>query len=262
VLALLVGTLAAASPSLAAPGFTCTGVAPGVCDAYLEHFVATVSDRKVKVLTKNDVAQVLSIERQRQLMGCADGTSSCLAELAGALGVGNVLTGTVTKVESGYVSTLKVIDGSDGTARWTATTRVDSERALFSFLETKASELGAVLNPPPPGPPFVRFVPGLIGGVVGVSAIAWQLGAGANASVLQQVINRTQTRTPEQVQQLARDGNTMQVAAFASLALGVAGVVTSVLWVLLGAPPDAPPVKVSVALTPQSSAVLLTWEAP
>lgn len=262
MLAFLVGTLTAATPSLAAPGFTCTGVEPGVCDAYLEHFVATVSDRKVKVLTKNDVAQVLSIDRQRQLMGCADGTSACLAELAGALGVGNVLTGTVAKVESGYVSTLKVIDGSDGTTRWGATTRVDSERALFSFLEAKASDLGVLLDPPPPGPPFVRFVPGLIGGVVGLSAIAWQLGAGANANVLQQVINRAETRTPEQVQRLAREGNAMQVAAFASVALGVAGVVSSVLWVLLGAPPDAPAVKVSFALMPQSSAVLLSWEAP
>ena len=262
MLAILVGTLTAATPSLAAPGFTCTGVEPGVCDACLEHFVATVSDRKVKVLTKNDVAQVLSIERQRQVMGCDEGAGSCLAELAGALGVGNVLTGTVAKVESGYVSTLKVIDGTDGTARWTATTRVDSERALFSFLETKASDLGALLNPPPPGPPFVRFVPGLIGGLVGLSAIAWQLGAGANAAVLQQVIDRTQTRTAAQVQQLARDGNAMQLAAFTSVALGVAGVVTSVVWLVLGAPPDAAPVKVSFALTPQSSALLLSWEAP
>ncbi|MDX2010181.1 MAG: hypothetical protein SFW67_08330 [Myxococcaceae bacterium] len=256
MLSFLAVIVAGATPSLAAPGFSCPGIEPGFCDAYLEHFVSTMGSRGVKVVSKNDVAQVLSIERQRELLGCADSGSSCLAELAGALGVGNVLTGTVAKLESGYLSTLKVIDASDGTTKWTASERVEGERALFTFLEGRARDLVDFLSPPPPSTPFVRFVPGLAGAAFALGAIPLQLLAAQEAERLRAITRDA----PGDVSAIARTGSLFQVLAFSSLALGVAGIATSIVWLVVGKP--AAPVRVSVGVLPGGGALTLSWEAP
>lgn len=77
---ILWGALAAA-PTLAAPGLQCSGVEPALCDAYLEHFVGQLTSRRLAVTTKNDMAQIMGAERQRQLVGCTTESSACLAEL-------------------------------------------------------------------------------------------------------------------------------------------------------------------------------------
>jgi TolB-like protein len=141
---ILWGALAAA-PNLAAPGLQCSGIEPALCDAYLEHFVSNLTNRGLTVTTKNDMAQIMGAERQRQLMGCTTESSACLAELTAALGVANLLTGTVAKTESGYVSTLKVLGASDGSTKWSATKRIDTEKELFVFLDEQAGALVGVV---------------------------------------------------------------------------------------------------------------------
>lgn len=49
----------------------------------------------LKVMTGRDIGAVLGLERQKQLLGCMDDSTSCSAELAGALGVGALVVGTV-----------------------------------------------------------------------------------------------------------------------------------------------------------------------
>lgn len=264
MLTLLLLSSAGAVPRLAAPGLSCTGVAPGVCDAYLEHFVANVSAGGVKVLTKNDVTQVLSVERQKELLGCNDDkSSSCLAELAGALGVGSVLGGTVAKLESGYVSTLKVIDAADGSTKWSATTRVDDERGLFRFLDDQSERLVKVMVPPPPPIPFVRFVPAIAGGVLLAGGVAMRVGAGFDAQTLRDhtdlALDGHPALSSSEIDTVSRRGNALQLFGAVSAGLGVAGIVTSVLWVALGGAPTA-----SAGLTPVPGGAMATfqWELP
>lgn len=259
VLTFLILTAAGAAPKLAAPGLTCTSVAPGVCDAYLEHFVANVSSRGVSVLTKNDVAQVLSVERQKELLGCDDEKSaSCLAELAGALGVASVLGGSVAKVESGYVSTLKVINALDGSTKWSATTRVDDERALFRFLEDQAQRLVDVLIPPPPPPPpvpFVRFVPGIAGGLLLAAGVGLRVAAGFEADKLRAHTMDPPKLTAEEIVDIGRRGNSLQLFGATAMGLGVAGIATSVVWILMGGAPSA-----SATVTPVPGGAIATFE--
>ncbi|MCU0701035.1 MAG: hypothetical protein MUC96_31390 [Myxococcaceae bacterium] len=260
MLSLLAVVVAGAAPTLAAPGFSCPGIEPGFCDAYLEHFASAMTSRGVKVLSKNDVAQVLSIERQRELLGCAEGGSSCLAELAGALGVGNVLTGTVAKLESGYLSTLKVIDASEGTTKWTASERVEGERALFAFLEGRARDLVDYLRPPPPPTPFVRFVPGLLGAAFSLGVIPLQVLAEREADRLR-AVGQDSALGVDDVASTARGGRLLQTLAFSSLALGVAGLATSFIWLVAGAAAE-PGVRVSIGTLPGGGAITVSWEAP
>jgi len=249
-----------ASPKLAAPGFTCTGVNAGICDAYLEHFVANLTAKGVTVMTKSNVAEVMGIERQRQLLGCNDEkTAACLTELVGALGVATLLSGTVAKLESGYVATLKLIDGQDGTTRWSATARVDDERAFFGFLDVQSQRLVDHLIPPAPPTPFIRFVPGIGGAALVVTGIGLQLAAAGDAATLEKHIAGTTRLEATEIDRLLKEGSGFQVLAAVSIGVGVAAIAGSVLWVMLGEKPAA-----TVALVPLRSgaAAMLSWELP
>lgn len=221
--------LAAASPmKLAAPGFQCAGVEPALCDAYLEHFVARVVAGGVQVTTKNDVAQVLGVERQRQLLGCG-AESSCLAELAGALGVVNVLTGTVAKTESGYLSTLKVVRVEDGTTDWSATSRTDDERGLLLFLETEADRLAGRSGG---ASTVVRWIPAMVGGTAALVG-GLLLGLSRGEAVRLEQYTGMPRLTDLQLSGIAQSGRTLQAAGWSLVAAGSAGIVASVVWALL-----------------------------
>lgn len=61
------------------------------------------------VITRADIAQLMSFEQDKQLVGCGIGTS-CIAELGGALGVATLVSGSVGKLGSNYVLTLVLMD--------------------------------------------------------------------------------------------------------------------------------------------------------
>ncbi|MBL9038490.1 MAG: hypothetical protein JNG84_08270 [Archangium sp.] len=63
-----------------------------------------------RVTSAKDLATMLGLERQRQLMGCSE-DSSCMAEFANALGTDLVLVATVGKVADNYLVTVRLIDG-------------------------------------------------------------------------------------------------------------------------------------------------------
>lgn len=249
-----------ASPKLAAPGFTCTGVNAGLCDAYLEHFVANLTAKGVTVMTKSNVAEVMGIERQRQLLGCNDEkTAECLAELVGALGVATLLSGTVAKLESGYLTTLKLIDGHDGTTRWSATARVDDERAFFGFLDEQSQRLVDHLIPPPPPTPFVRYVPAVVGGVLIATGVVFQVAAAGDASKLESHIAGTARLETTEIERLVKEGSGLQVLAAVSIGVGVAAIAGSIIWLVFGEKPAA---TVSIVPLRSGAGATLSWELP
>ena len=74
--------------------------------------------------TAGDLKQLIGLERQKQLLGCAE--RGCVAELAAALGVDGVLTGNVTRSES-WLVTVKVLHAADGSAWSVRSSRESSE---------------------------------------------------------------------------------------------------------------------------------------
>lgn len=248
-----IASLMTAVPSLAAPGFQCSGVESTLCDAYLEHFVARLSERQVKVTTKNDLAQVLGAERQRQLLGCADDESAaCLTELAGALGVAKLLSGTVAKTDSLFLSTLKIIDAQNGTTLWAATRSVSSERELLAFFDEQAGALIAQLSgaelPAASAPtplPVVKWIPAMAGGValiVGgvLQAVANTAAQDLTAYIQNPVALETQLEPNYTVEDdivlAASEGRGAQRAGFVLFGVGGAAIATSLLWALLTSP--------------------------
>jgi hypothetical protein len=108
--------LCAAQLKLATVGFTQVGLTDAQASFYSEHFAVQLgaADDSVRVSTPKDMADLLGVEKQKQLLGCSETASSCMAELAGALGADGLITGQVAKVGKSYQVNVKVLaaDGS------------------------------------------------------------------------------------------------------------------------------------------------------
>lgn len=65
---------------------------------------------RFKVLAKQDLARVVELKQQQQLMGCE--TEACQADLAKAADVGRLVTGSLGKLGNKYVLVLKLVDST------------------------------------------------------------------------------------------------------------------------------------------------------
>lgn len=125
-------------------------VDPQLAAAMTESVTAEVAVRGFfEPISAGEIATLLGLERQRQLLGC-DGADSCTSEIAGALGAPYVMSGSLARVEGIYQLNLQVTDTAKGRvlARSTKVARdFQSLRALIPWAVAEAS--GTALPPPP-----------------------------------------------------------------------------------------------------------------
>lgn len=227
--------LAAQPVTVASPRFSSAGLDPTLVSAWQDRFLSRLAAPGLQITSASDIEQVLGLERQRQLLGCETGSSSCLAELAGALGVELLLTGNLVKSESGYVATLRVVRTADGRAIASPTARLDTERALLDWLDEQADALQGALRGTHEAPPSpaVRWAPALVGaGLLVGSGVFF----GLSAARYDALVGPTPPAL-EQVHRVRVEGETFSGVAIGLGAAGGAAVLTSVLWAAL-APPD------------------------
>lgn len=87
----------------------------------LTHFVAARAARfPIDVTAMADVRDLIALEGQKQAAGCDTSSSSCLADVAGALGADLVLSTRAGKLDAVYVISLQLYDarstGAEGRA--------------------------------------------------------------------------------------------------------------------------------------------------
>lgn len=80
---------------------------------------------------------MLTVEQQRQLVGCSE--NSCMSELAGALGAEHLVSGLIGKLGSTFVLTLKLIDTRTARAAARASRR-------FQRLDDAAEAVGPLVD--------------------------------------------------------------------------------------------------------------------
>ncbi|MBL8954600.1 MAG: hypothetical protein JNK82_27730 [Myxococcaceae bacterium] len=146
---LVVGVvLLASSPpiTLAAPGLNAINLDVKVVQFYGDHVAQQLVAAHVDVKTSKDIATLLGMERQRQLLGCDTGQGSCIAELAGALGADGLLLGDIGKIAGTYQVNLKVMSqGGELLASYSA--RTQDEEAVLGLLTRGAHTLARDLYP-------------------------------------------------------------------------------------------------------------------
>ena len=231
--AVLVLSLAQAPVTMAVPSFSFVGVDPALGAAWQDRFVSRLSSPRLRVTSAKDIQQLIGLERQRSLLGCDAATStSCLAELAGALGVELLLNGSVVKSESGYLATLRVLRTADGQSVAAPTERLRSEDALLDWLDATAKDLERTLTGGGEPSPVARWVPALVGagllvgsGVCfGFSADAWN------------TLTTKRDLDDKVISDTRKQGETLQAVGIGLAAGGGVAVLASVLWVALAPP--------------------------
>ena len=111
-LALLLSLAAAPSRVLVMPLSAGEGVSAGTAQAITATVLGEVRKRPgLGVMSPNDVQAVLSVERQKQLLGCSEG--SCLADIGGALGVDRIVTGSAAKLGESWLLHLQLVDAKN-----------------------------------------------------------------------------------------------------------------------------------------------------
>jgi hypothetical protein len=125
---------------LASPGLSVVNLDPKLGVFYSDHIAHHLTIGGVRVITKSEVSALIGLEKQRQLMGCAD-SSSCITELSNALGVDGVITGSIGKFGSAYQANVKVLSARDGSPLGVYSVRVTGEEELLDELTAMARRL-------------------------------------------------------------------------------------------------------------------------
>jgi hypothetical protein len=222
--------LTAAPVKIAVSGFTVSGgIDPASADAWAERFAEVMRrSGRVEVTTRDDIGQLLGLERQRQLLGCNSEGSSCIAELANALGADGVLVGTFTRTGDAYLVVVRVLRQPSGAVGWSASSRVTGEAALLDWLDEQAAACAETLAPTtraPRGP----FIVGGIGAGVAIAGAA--LLVVANTEGVRAV--RQASDEPALSSALSA-GRAEATAGAVLIGVGAAAAATAVLWGLLG----------------------------
>lgn len=132
--------------------------------AQLSELVLTEASRfsRFRVLGQSDIVVMLGLERQKQLLGCADESSSCMAEIGGALNASWILTGALGRVGKKYRLDLKVIDTKKNQVTLRTGKTLSSSEALLDALPELVKELLSAIpapqkvTPPPEVTPAPR----------------------------------------------------------------------------------------------------------
>jgi hypothetical protein len=268
---LLFAALLCAAPEpvkVAAPGFSLAGVDPTLGAVFQERFVSRLGSPELRVTSQRDIQQVLGLERQKQLLGCTGESSSCLAELAGALGVDLVLSGSVARSESGYIASIRVIRADDGQLVASPNVRTKTEGAFLDWLDATADSLRATILQKLRGqsgapvevaavtrPPVIitRWIPAMVGGAaVIVGGVFFGLAVRNYFGLLNYQVPGPAGPNGPSIQQLTQQGTLYQTVGLLTLGLGAAAIAASVLWNALA---PTSPVRVSLVLIPGSGAL-------
>jgi hypothetical protein len=98
-----------------------------------------------KVTGRSDIKALLTLESQKQAVGCED--DGCMAQIAGALGVDLAATANIGKLGSNIILTLKVIDVKSITVIVRAVETVRSDDALPDATTAIAGRIVCALWP-------------------------------------------------------------------------------------------------------------------
>jgi hypothetical protein len=111
VLAALAALALAAGPSKLAvlPVGAGEGIPAGTAAALTETLSGEVRRRAgVEVITQREISAVLSLERQKEMLGCT--SDACMAELGGALGCDRLVTGDVARLGESWLVHLRLVE--------------------------------------------------------------------------------------------------------------------------------------------------------
>jgi hypothetical protein len=249
-----------ASPAPAAPMKLVTApwrtanVEASLAGFYLEALAKDLRANGLSVITSDDIAATLGLERQRQLLNCSEG-SNCLAELGNALGCSGIVVVSLAKLDATLTATVRIVSALDGRVLAEVLVESSNQRAFLDELARGARTLALSLGGPSPqgaaGPsralPLTLGIAGLaVGAAGGVSLVlAWNTSSALDIELKANGLQGSAGR-------LASTGKLEQLLGWAGIGVGAAALLGAIIvWVA-----DAPAVPaVGFVLTQAGGAV-------
>lgn len=261
---MLLGGAANAEPArVAALDFGIVGLKKKLGSFYAEQLSVRLEAKGLQVTTQKDIQAVLSLERQKQLLGCADDASSCAVELAGALGVEALVTGQVAKVGKSFQLNVRFLSARDAEPLYVFSKLLKNEEDLLEALDEAAEGAAAKFaQPAPTAPPDVqpapvvpppvatpppaivekpvapapsrRLAPWVLTGAGAVSLATSAVFFGLYGSAWSRLGTPTAELPPADAMKLAETGNTWRWVAIGTAALGASLIGAGLAWHFLG----------------------------
>jgi TolB-like protein len=264
-LAVLLAAEPAARPKLAVLDVTADRGTDPTLATSLTAGIAKVLDRRgvYEVISSQQLATLLGLERQRQLLGCAQEGASCLTEIADALGAEFVLTGTLARVGDAWSLTLETTNSKKARSVGRSVRIATNVRDFFDELPWAVAEATALSVPPRPSEgkvlPITLIGVGAAsvigGGVLGLQALLKE--AEVKTELSNGLANPGVLQPADVYQQQARSVATQKTVSLIALCAGGAlvasGVVVAVLTDRSGA------TTISLAPTPNGFLLAGTW---
>ncbi len=191
------------------------------------------------------------------MLTCAGESGECLTELANALGVDGLITGTVGKLDAGYLVNVKIVASGDGHAMAAASGRFKTDSQVVDWLTSLAPEMAVTLRTGKAGGPVevavgehapstvrsTAWVPLVAGEVVALTGVGLLIGANIVAGTVR-------TGGPALASSLdptLQSGRLYEKLGWVGVGLGSASLLAGVLMYALGG--DAP--KVALLVSPR-----------
>lgn len=281
----------AATPAplrVAVPNFNVINIQPEAAAFFMDRFANRLRSRGLAVTTATEIETVLGLERQKQLLGCAEDSSSCQAEIAAALGADAIVRARVARFGQRFELTLTLIDPANAGVIGSISASATDEGKVLDALEAGADEFTTklvaakrgkamtvapvadkpvvekpvVIEPAPvaevavvtPPRPFDKRWLSLIPLTIGVgSAVAGSALIGGSISKRDAIAI---VGNPEAQADLAR---TDRVLGILFLGVGAAGLTTAAILFFAGKAPEATPL---IALSPAGAFVGVEGRLP
>lgn len=112
-----------------------------------EHFAQQMAlTGGLKVTSAQQIQALIGLERQKELVGCADDASQCMAELANALGSEVVVAGSIGKFGHTFQINLKALSAVSAEVLVLASGSASSEHGVLSELTRLARRMASDLR--------------------------------------------------------------------------------------------------------------------
>ncbi|MBX7113559.1 MAG: hypothetical protein K1X64_04425 [Myxococcaceae bacterium] len=264
-----VGILLAAPVQVAAPGFNAHGMNESAGTFYSDQVAQQLSFHGLKVMTHSEVLALLGNNRQKQLLGCNDDSSSCALELAGALGTDGLLLGEVAKVGDTYRLSVRIISSKNGEKLSSAVVSSASENSLLeAFSAISATMANEAVSRARGEPAVASSVSTLRTGTrrffwipAAVGALA--LGAGTfeyfQAKARYDRLRSSETLIEPDPTRLRSEGQTAQTLAFAGFGVGAAALLGAGGLLMFGSEAT---VETGVVLVPDGGGISISGVLP
>jgi hypothetical protein len=253
---------------LASPGLSYVNIPEKTGDFFTDTLAQRLQAHGIQVITQAQMAAVLGLEQQRRMLSCASTSSGCVAELAGALGVDAIITGSLAKLDSGYAINLSIVAANDAHSIAIFSERAKNDDALMDLLGRAADLFASRLGPAaragkevaPPAEARVEvsaaegsglrgkaWIPAVAAGALTIGAIVLFADAASTDSAL-----KSGSSGITDVNGAVSRGNLDQTLGWTCAGVAVAGLAVAGAMFVWGAPEHA---QVMVAPTPNGAMV-------